>query len=108
MAGIFAVDGGQSAIRVRHSGDDKVVEIEGVSRLPDSAERVAEAVASAWDTLGRPSVDRAILGLTTAPADAGKAETLAARIGTTIQAGEVWLCDDAVTSHAAPSRSAGA
>ncbi len=41
-----------------------------------------------------------MLGLTTAPADANEAEELAARIGTTIQAAEVWLCDDAVTSHA--------
>ncbi|HEU0242754.1 MAG TPA: BadF/BadG/BcrA/BcrD ATPase family protein [Candidatus Limnocylindrales bacterium] len=77
-----------------------MIETEGVSRLPDSASRVAEAVVTAWIALGRPAVDRAVLGLTTAPADPAEALAIAARVGTGIGAAAVWLCDDAVTSHA--------
>ena len=97
---ILAVDGGQSSIRVRHSEADEAIETEGVSRLPDSVDRVVGAVEAAWISLGRPVVDRAVLGLTTAPADPTAARAIAARVGTIMDAAEVWLCDDAVTSHA--------
>jgi glucosamine kinase len=97
---ILAVDGGQSSIRVRHSDSDAPIESTGVSRDTASAARVAAAVEAAWVSLGRPAVDRAVLGLTTAPADPREARRIAAQVGTSIGATEVWLCDDAVTSHA--------
>ena len=97
---LLAVDGGQSAIRVRSSILDKEVEVEGVSRDTASDDRVAAAVESGWTSLGRPTVDRAVLGMTTAPVDPAQARSLARRIGEAIRAAEVWVCDDAVTSHA--------
>ena len=96
---ILAVDGGQSAIRVRLSDGD-AVETDGVSRIADSDARVADAIESAWRSLGSPAVDRAVLGMTTAPADPAQARALAAHVGEAIGAAEVWVCDDAVTSHA--------
>jgi glucosamine kinase len=96
---ILAVDGGQSTIRVRHS-DAGTAEHDGVSRVADTDVRVVEAVEAAWTSLGRPAADRVVLGLTTAPTATDRALALAASIGTAIGAAEVWLCDDAVTSHA--------
>jgi glucosamine kinase len=97
---LLAVDGGQSAIRVRSSTLAAEVEVEGVSRDTASDDRVAAAVQSGWESLGRPAVDRAVLGMTTAPVDPAQARALAARVGEAIGAAEVWVCDDAVTSHA--------
>ena len=97
---LLAVDGGQSAIRVRSSILADEVDVEGVSRDTTSDDRVAAAVQSGWVTLGRPAVDRAVLGMTTAPVDRAQAGALAARVGEAIGAAEVWVCDDAVTSHA--------
>ena len=59
-----------------------------------------EAVESAWRSLGSPAIDRAVLGLTTAPSDPTRARALAAGVGSAIGADEVWVSDDAVTSHA--------
>ena len=50
---ILAVDGGQSAIRVRLREGD-AVETDGVSRIADSDARVADAIESAWRSLGQP------------------------------------------------------
>ena len=100
MRRLLAVDGGQSAIRVRSSILDEVVEVAGVSRDTSSEDRVAAAVESAWRSLGRPAVDRAVLGITTAPVDPAQARALAARVGEAIGAAEAWVCDDAVTCHA--------
>ena len=97
---LLAVDGGQSAIRVRSSLLAEEVEVKGVSRDTTSDDRVAAAVQDGWVSLGRPAVDRAVLGMTTAPVDPAQARALAARVGEAIGAAEVWVCDDAVTSHA--------
>ena len=97
---VLAVDGGQSAIRATWSHDAEVVEVPGVSREAKTDDRVLEAVESAWRSLGSPPIDRAVLGLTTAPTDPARARALAARVGGAIGAAEVWLSDDAVTSHA--------
>jgi N-acetylglucosamine kinase-like BadF-type ATPase len=97
---VLAIDGGQSAIRAMSTESDDVVEVEGVSRDASSEDRVVEAVASAWRTLGRPAIDRVMLGLTTAPVDPERAQSMAERVGAAVGAAEVWLCDDAVTSHA--------
>ena len=63
---ILAVDGGQSAIRLRHSDGQDPVEVDGISRGGDTLRLVAEAVERGWIEAGRPLVDRAVLGLTTA------------------------------------------
>lgn len=101
MVRVLAVDGGQSAIRLRHSGDDRIVEVEGVSRLEgDTVASVARAVAQGWALLGSPPTDRVVLGLTTAPTDTPSRERLCHAIARDTGIPEVWLADDAVTTHA--------
>ncbi|MFV2061975.1 MAG: N-acetylglucosamine kinase [Chloroflexota bacterium] len=98
---MLAVDGGQSTIRVRHSDSLAAVEIEGVSRLEgDTVGSVASAVIGGWRAAGAPAVDRAVLGLTTAPSDDPARRRLCADVATGTGAHEVWLADDAVTAHA--------
>ena len=54
---MLAADGGQSAIRVRHSDAEAPVELDGVSRLEgDPVDAVASAVASAGFTVHRLAV----------------------------------------------------
>jgi len=97
----LGVDGGQSGIRLRHSSGDQMVEVEGVSRLEgDTVADVAAAIASAWRTSGFEPVDRVVLGLSTAPTDAASRVRLCALVGGELGADEVWLADDAVTTHA--------
>jgi N-acetylglucosamine kinase-like BadF-type ATPase len=97
---VLAIDGGQSEVRARHSGSGTDAAVDGVSRAGRTDERIAAAVLAAWQSLGSPDVDRAVLGLTTAPAERSDALRLADDIGTAIGAVEVWVCDDSVTSHA--------
>jgi N-acetylglucosamine kinase-like BadF-type ATPase len=97
---ILAIDGGQAAIRARHSSDASAAAVDGVSRTSGSDDRVAAAVVAVWRSLGSPEVDRAVLGLTTAPMDRREAMMLGRRVGSAIAAREVWVCDDSVTSHA--------
>ena len=98
---VLGVDGGQSGIRLRHSAEDRVVEVEGVSRREgDVVAAVADAVAHGWREGGFGAVDRVVLGLTTAPSDPDEADRLAAMVGAATGAREVWVADDAVTSHA--------
>jgi glucosamine kinase len=97
---VLAIDGGQSAVRARHSASGAAAAVDGVSRSGATDERVAAAALAAWRELGSPEVDRAVLGLTTAPADGHAAVRLAEHVGTAIRALEVWICDDSVTSHA--------
>jgi len=98
---ILGVDGGQSGIRLRHSAEDRVVEVEGVSRGEgDVVAAVADAVAHGWREGGFGAIDRVVLGLTTAPSDPAEADRLAAMVGAATGAREVWVADDAVTSHA--------
>ena len=50
---VLGVDGGQSGIRLRHSAEDRVVEVEGVSRGEgDVVAAVADAVARAGARAG--------------------------------------------------------
>lgn len=99
MTGVLAVDGGQSGIRLRHSGDPRVVEVDGVVRDGDSIAAVARTVGRAWTSAAFPSVDRVVLGLTTAPTAATDADRLCSLIAAETLASEVWLADDVVTSH---------
>ncbi len=106
---VLAVDGGQSGIRLRHSSSDDVIEVEGVSRLEtDTQEAVAAAVAAGYRRGRWGPVDRAVLGLTTAPTDSPSRQRLCAAVAEATGAAEVWLADDSVTAHAgALSRSWG-
>ena len=97
---VLAVDGGQSAIRAMTNEGGDVAEVEGISRDATSEDRVVDAIAAAWAKLGRPPIDRVMLGLTTAPVDSERARSLAARVAHAIDVDEVWISDDAVTSHA--------
>lgn len=98
---VLGVDGGQSGIRVRHSDDGLTVEVDGVSRREgDTVAQLAAAVAEGHRTGGFPEADRLMLGLTTAPADADDVDRLCRLIADATGVPEVWLADDAVTSHA--------
>ncbi len=101
MRRVLAIDGGQSAIRVRHSDTPDVVQLEGVSRLEgDTVGAVAAAVAEGWRRSGALATDRAVLGLTTAPTDGPSQRRLCETVARSVGVAEVWLADDAVTSHA--------
>jgi glucosamine kinase len=97
---VLAVDGGGSAIRVGLGGGAAPVELDPVPRGGDAIERVAAAVANGWRQLGSPAVDRAVLGLTTAPSDSVDADRLARMVADVTAAAEVWVAGDAVTTHA--------
>jgi len=100
MIAVLGVDGGQSSIRLFHSSDPRVVEVDGVSRQEgDVVAAVANAVADGWRRLGSPLVDLAVLGLTTAPSDATANDRICALVAGSVGASAVWLADDAVTSH---------
>ena len=99
---VLGVDGGQSGIRLRHSSGDRVVEVEGVSRLEgDTVATVAATIAEGWQASGFQPIDRVVLGLSTAPTDADPRGRLCALVGQATDAADVWLADDAVTTHAA-------
>jgi N-acetylglucosamine kinase-like BadF-type ATPase len=96
---VLAVDGGGSAIRIGADSTSSV-EVDPVARGGDAIEAVAAAIADGWRRLGSPPVDRAVLGLTTAPTDPADADRLAGLVANAIATREVWLADDAVTTHA--------
>jgi glucosamine kinase len=101
MIRVLGVDGGQSGIRLRHNAGPLVVEVDGVSRLEgDTVGAVAVAVAKGWRQGSFEPVERVVLGLSTSPSDEAEAERLCAAVGLATGAPEVWLADDAVTSHA--------
>ena len=101
MRQVLAVDGGQSSIRVRHSSRLDAIELDGVSRLEgDTVDAVARAVSEGWRAAGALPVERAVLGLTTAPTDEPTCQRLCEQVATAIDAPEVWLADDSVTAHA--------
>jgi N-acetylglucosamine kinase-like BadF-type ATPase len=101
MIAVLGVDGGQTTIRLRHIGDDREVEVEGVSRQhADAIDAVASAVMAGWQQLGSPPAERVVLGLSTAPIDPAGSDRLGHLIGRSLDAREVWLTDDAVTAHA--------
>lgn len=100
MSGVLAVDGGQSGIRLRHSHRQEVVELEGVSRLEgDPVARVGSLIVDAVGSAGIPTADIAVLGLTTAPSDSRDRARLSSTLAENRVANEVWIADDAVTSH---------
>lgn len=101
MTRVLGVDGGQSGIRLRHSSGDHVVEVAGVSHLEgDAVAAVADAIGRGWRDAAFDPVERVVLGLTTAPVDPAACDRLCGLVGAATGAAEVWLADDAVTSHA--------
>lgn len=101
MRRVLAVDGGQSTIRVLPPGTDVALEVAGVSHIDgDSVRGVATAIGEAWQRAGAPAVDRAMLGLTTAPTTDEARDRLCAMVAEVTGTPEVWLSDDAVTAHA--------
>lgn len=97
---VLGVDGGQSAVRVRHSRSRSTEESSGVSHLEgDTVAAVADSIVVGWAQLGSPTTRRVVLGLTTAPVDPGELNRLASIVGDATGAAEVWVCDDTVTAH---------
>ncbi|MDF2574293.1 MAG: ATPase [Agromyces sp.] len=96
---LLAVDGGQSAMRVRHSSGG-TAEVPGISwHGPRTLEATAAAIVEAWRAAGAPPVDAAVLGLTTAPDDEDCAH-LAGLVAEELGADRIVVCDDGVTTHA--------
>jgi glucosamine kinase len=99
--GVLGVDGGQSAIRLRHSAGGETVEVEGVSRQEtDAGSAVAAAVADAWHKGAFPPAERVVMGLSTAPGTLDESDRLCRLVSEATGALEVWLAEDAVTAHA--------
>lgn len=97
---VLAVDGGQSTIRLQHSEADRSVEVEGVGRLEgDLVTSTSDAIIHGFRLAGSPVTDRVVLGLTTAPPDAQRAEAICRLVGEATGADDVWLADDSVTAH---------
>lgn len=103
-----AVDGGQSQVRVQVSGARTPVDSAGVGRFdPDpSAALIARVRAAIAQVAPEASVRRMVLGLTTLPGTVVHQRQLAARIGSTFHASEVFVCGDALTAHAGAFRGA--
>jgi len=98
---VLGVDGGQSGIRLRHSAGARIVEVVGVSRQEgDTVATVADAINRGWRDATFEPADRVVLGLTTAPTEPAECDRLCGLVGETTGATEVWVADDAVTSHA--------
>lgn len=100
MTRILAVDGGQSTTRIQHSELNQTVEVEGVGRLEgDLVMTTANAIIEGWRLADCPETDRVMLGLTTAPPDAERADAICRLVGQATGAQDVWLADDSVTAH---------
>jgi len=98
---IFAVDGGQSGIRLADNHSTTVDEISGVSRLEgDPLETIVDLVAGALRTRGRPEMDVIVLGLSTGPDGVEAGRGFAHRIQEESGATRVIVTDDAITHHA--------
>ncbi|MEU1971989.1 BadF/BadG/BcrA/BcrD ATPase family protein [Microbacterium sp. NPDC019599] len=96
---VLAVDGGQSAVRVRHSSGG-AAEVPGISwHGPRTLEATAAAIVEAWRVAGAPLVHAAVLGLTTVPDEEGCAH-LAGLVAEELGADRIVVCDDGVTTHA--------
>lgn len=102
---ILAVDGGQTAVRVRAvtPGVTATAEIHltGITRLDDPMTALPNAVADAVAHLRHPRISRVVLGLTTAPTDPATLRALGGRVGDATGAEVVWIADDTVIVHAA-------
>ena len=100
MTAVLGVDGGQTTVRVRHSTDDRQIELEGAGRQDhDPVRAVGATVVDGWRRLGEPHVERVVLGLSTAPVEMEALDRLAQSVADALGAREVWITDDAVPAH---------
>ncbi len=96
-----AIDGGQSALRLRVLPGGKVGTGPGYVHAPNSLEHLLDAIRSAAIAAGVDGpVEVAALGLTGFPRVRETAERLAADVGELLDAGEVRMTQDMVTAHA--------
>lgn len=99
MIATLGVDGGQSGIRLRHSSQQRTVEVAGTSRIGDPVAAVATALRDAVSVSGFPKIDRVVLGLTTEPVLLAERVRLCSMVSAATSAAEVWLADDSVSAH---------
>ena len=100
MTVTVGIDGGQSEIRMRVSGESRDESTSGVSHVEsDSATSVVEAVRRLRGNRSTP-IDRLVAGLTTIPAAEAERYDLAVLLAEATGAADVWVCGDQVTSHA--------
>lgn len=96
---VLAVDGGQSAVRVRDSSGGTAL-VPGISwHGPRTLAATAAAIVEAWRIAGARPVHAAVLGLTTVPDDKGCAQ-LAELVSGEVGADRIVVCDDGLTTHA--------
>jgi N-acetylglucosamine kinase-like BadF-type ATPase len=99
-ARVLAVDGGQSAVRVRLSSGGSAI-APGVSwGGTDTLAAVATTIIESWRAAGARPVDTAVLGLTTVPGDRAACARLAELVSDGVGVDRVVVCDDGITSHA--------
>ncbi|MFI5734386.1 N-acetylglucosamine kinase [Kribbella sp. NPDC051587] len=101
MSTNVAIDGGQSALRLRVLPTGETGTGPGYIHGADAADHMLEAIREAAADAGLVGeVGVVALGLTGYPAAAGAAEVFAARVQELLQANEVRLTQDMVTAHA--------
>jgi N-acetylglucosamine kinase-like BadF-type ATPase len=97
-----AVDGGQSALRLRVLPDGRCGRGPGYTHGDDAVQATVTAVQCAADEAGldHAPVEVAALGLTGCPSDPALVRALAAGVADVLDAAEVRICADMVTAHA--------
>ncbi|MEV5960832.1 BadF/BadG/BcrA/BcrD ATPase family protein [Kribbella sp. NPDC051952] len=97
----IAIDGGQSALRLRVLPSGQTGQGPGYTHGPDAVQRMLDAVrAAAAEAEVSGPVEVVALGLTGYPQASGAAEAFAAAVGDLLDADEVRLTQDMVTAHA--------
>lgn len=97
----LAIDGGQSALRLRVLPSRRTGEGPGYTHGPEALRRMLNAIGAAAAEAGVSGpVEVVALGLTGYPPAPGAAEAFAADVGDLLDADEVRLSQDMVTAHA--------
>ncbi|GIJ56881.1 BadF/BadG/BcrA/BcrD ATPase family protein [Virgisporangium aurantiacum] len=98
---LVGIDGGQSALRLRTSATTRVGVADGFRHGGDDVDDTASAVRRAAVAAGLTGpVDVVCLGLSGLPDGAGAMRALAVAVADVLDAAEVRICADMVTSHA--------
>ncbi|WP_405063282.1 hypothetical protein OG474_17050 [Kribbella sp. NBC_01505] len=96
-----AIDGGQSALRLRVLPTNRTATAPGYTHGPNAADQMLKAIHQAATEAGlKAPVGVVALGLTGYPPAAGAAEAFARRVCELLGADEVRLTQDMVTAHA--------
>ena len=97
----IAIDGGQSALRLRVLPSGRTGQGPGYTHGPDAVSKLLDAIRiAAAEAEVDGQVDVVALGLTGYPQAHGAAERFAAEVAELLDAGEVRLTQDMVTAHA--------